>query len=109
MTSSSVFLTSRISVRVYENGAWKRSRIGSVEYAVSDVAGRLNMSLECDTQRFTVTLSLSDTEPDMEVVVDSMEELEATERHKRVLKRTVPVKGAIAAILETVKSVAGYR
>ncbi|KAG9094935.1 POC1 centriolar protein A [Ceratobasidium sp. UAMH 11750] len=102
----SVLPTSRINIRVYENRMWKRSRIGSVEYIIPDVAGRLETSLECDTRRFTVILSLSGPEPNMEVVAKAMAGLEGIERHKRVLKSTVSTKNAILKILDAGRTAA---
>jgi hypothetical protein len=78
---SGVLLSSRVTVRIYEHRSpFDNPRIGSVEYTVYDVAGRLDETLgrvylvlppswrrnlpviciECDTRLFTVTFMFPD-------------------------------------------------
>ncbi|KAG9124918.1 hypothetical protein FRC07_009729 [Ceratobasidium sp. 392] len=91
--------SSRINVRIYEIHTFKRLRIGTIEYAVSNVASRSEALLESDSGKYIATIMFLQSGLRMESVARFLAQAEGSERHKRMISDLGSARDAIKAIL----------
>ncbi|KAG8737856.1 hypothetical protein FRC10_007588 [Ceratobasidium sp. 414] len=98
--SSNAVLTTRISIRLYEQHTLSRPCIGLVEYDISAVGNQREMVLVCDTGKFTIKLELAAPEADEDVATRMLNKAQKTDRQQRLLEKLGPTRNAIKTILD---------
>ncbi|KAF8600845.1 hypothetical protein BDV93DRAFT_510519 [Ceratobasidium sp. AG-I] len=91
---------SRVEIRVYENHFLGVKRVGTLEYAVSTIAGQSGTSLEFDTKQLTAVLSFPTPEAAEQAPAIALAEAQTKEKRTRLLERLGPTRAALKTILD---------
>ncbi|QRV94610.1 hypothetical protein RhiJN_22628 [Ceratobasidium sp. AG-Ba] len=97
---------SRIEIRVYEHHTFSAPRIGSAEYAITDIGESLITARDCNASGLLVTITHPHPESDKDVAAKVLSIASATKRQKRLLEKLGPARNVIAVILEVGGAVA---
>ncbi|QRV80120.1 hypothetical protein RhiJN_08135 [Ceratobasidium sp. AG-Ba] len=90
---------SRIEIRVYEHHTFSAPRIGSAEYAITDIGESLITARDCNASGLLVTITHPQPESDEDVAAKVLSIASATKRQKRLLEKLGPARDVIAVIL----------